>query len=155
MTEKVVRLTPRANAQPDNRRLFAWLRQVQQDPAISSSGFELAFVIMQHINNSSGLAWPTQETLARAVDVSDRTVRTLTEALASNGHITVRHGQGRNTPNQYRLIWKNEADIDDERRKQASAYEAEKEEADFRSNDENTETDFLITSDKPEAGFRI
>ncbi len=149
MTGKVI-LFEKEQTTKETREIFGWLCQVQQDPAISSSGFELAFVIMQHVNRSVGYAWPTHETLAHAINTSDRTVRTLIETLAANGHIAVEHSRGRHNPNRYRLIFK-----DTKNRKPTSGIEPQKEEVDFRLNDEKQETDFRFSDKKQEVGFQL
>jgi hypothetical protein len=127
--------------------LFSWLRQVQQDDAVSGTAFELAFVISQHVNKDSAAAWPTQETLARAVGVSDRSVRDLVGVLVDRGHLAVQVRKGRHQSNVYRLITKSGETVDDadtpENRKPASGEDDQKEEAGF-----------LSKSLKPEASFR-
>lgn len=127
---------------------FGWLRQVQKDSAITSSGFELAFVLLNFMNRESGYAWPTQQTLANAIGASDRTVRTLLEALITNGHIAVAHSHSRHSPNRYRIVLKG----DD--RKPASAQEGAKPEADFHSTVQEPETSFQSEDEKPEVDFR-
>jgi hypothetical protein len=85
--------------------MFQWLRQVQEDPAISSAGFELAFVIGQYMSRG-GVAWPSQETLAGALRMSKRNIRNLTDQLVSLGHLQVTATPGRGHTSRYRLLEK-------------------------------------------------
>ena len=100
---------------------FEWLRQVQGDPSITSAAFELAFVILQHVNIKTGAAWPTQKPLANALRISDRHVRKLIDALVDRGHLRVQLTSGRHNPNVYRLA-KKKAD----RRNHSSTINADK-----------------------------
>ncbi len=84
------------------RQQFDWLKQVQDDPAISNAGFALAFGICRHVNAQTSKAWPSQATLAALIGADARTVRRLAGDLHSRGHLTVEHGR-QHTPNTYRL----------------------------------------------------
>lgn len=95
------------------RDLFAWLNRLALDREVSPLAFRLAFVIGQHINRKTGDAWPSQQTLADAIGATDRTVRTLVDQLAGQGHLVVAPGRGPRNPNRYRLA---------ENRKPASAF---------------------------------
>jgi hypothetical protein len=77
---------------------------VQQDHRVSAPAFALAFVISQHINATTGRAWPTQETLANAVRVNPRHVRRLALELEKAGHLSIESGGGRRISNIYRLL---------------------------------------------------
>jgi hypothetical protein len=87
------------------RTQLEWLKAVGADPVVRSmpSSFRLAFEIAMHVNRVSGLAWPTQETLANAIGATVRTVRTLTDVLEKAGHITVEGRGGYKVSNKYRL----------------------------------------------------
>jgi len=137
---------------------FVWLRQVQKDSAITSSGFELAFVLLQFMNRESGYAWPTQQTLANAIDASDRTVRTLLDALIAKGHIAVEHSHNRHSPNRYRIVLKGDdrkpTSTQDSTRLEADFHSTvQKPETSFQSKDEKAEVDFRSNDTKAEAGF--
>jgi DNA-binding MarR family transcriptional regulator len=109
---------------------MSWLDQVAADVNITSAGFRLAYILAGYINRTTGLAWPTQETLARVTGLTDRTVRSLTADLIKGGHIECKNSRGRHRPNLYRLVLKD--------RKQTSTFLPEKPEADFRLSDQKT-----------------
>lgn len=109
------------------RDVFAWLKQVQQDPAVSSAGFELAFVLTQFTNKDTRKAYPYQEQLAQALGVTPRTVRALLDQLSSTGHLAITGTGGRQKPNDYRMILKT--------RKETSTFPA----------DHNAEENFHVT----------
>jgi hypothetical protein len=67
------------------------------------SAFKVAYTIGQYINRKSGKAWPSQPTLAKAVGLSIRTVRDLTDRLEAGGHLEIEAHRGRNQTNIYRL----------------------------------------------------
>lgn len=87
--------------------IFRWLDAVAADRRLPAGAFRLAYVISQHINRSSHTAWPSQETLARAMggaeddESSTRVVRRSLKALVDTGYIlTTRRRQ---TSQVYRL----------------------------------------------------
>jgi hypothetical protein len=109
------------------RRKLKWLDQLSRDLSVSHAGFRLAYALSGHFNHDSGEAWPTQATLAAALGVSDRTVRTLTEELASQGYLSVKSGRGRHQSNRFSMVAANRKPASplsgDENRKSASDYE--------------------------------
>jgi hypothetical protein len=156
------------------RRKLDWLDQVSRDLSVSHAGFRLAYALSGHFNRGNGEAWPKQATLATAIGVSDRTVRTLTEELASQGHLTVESGRGRHQSNRFSMTVKNRksasalsdgesrkptsgfggledrkptSGLGDENRKPASVFGARKPEV------QRTKTGSLLPK-KPEAHFR-
>lgn len=112
------------------REHFRWLLQVSADKDVPATGFKLAFHFGQHFNRETGDAWPSQETLAAAVGVSARSVRTLTDQLVALGHLEVRRHRGPKAVNVYRA-----------KRKPASGPENGEAEAGFRSDGEKRKFD--------------
>jgi hypothetical protein len=111
------------------RTLFEWLNQVADDVAVPPGAFKLAYVIGQHLNRKTGIAFPKQGALAVAVGTSVRTVRTLLDQLEAAGHLSITGTGGRQRPNDYRPILKT--------RKETSTFS------------ENEETGFLVSDEKP------
>jgi hypothetical protein len=95
---------------------FAWLNQVAADHDLPSAAFKLAYIVGRHVNREKGCAWPGQESLARAIGTTVRTVRSLTENLIAQGHLDVEVHRGRGLTNVYRMLLKG---------KPASAFAAE------------------------------
>jgi len=87
------------------RNRFSWLDQVLADEEISKAAFAVAYALASHINRKSGLAWPSQSTLAKQVSLSDRQVRKLVEQLVERGHLFIAKRHTRHTPNYYRLAF--------------------------------------------------
>jgi len=58
---------------------------------------------MDHHNTKTQLCYPSQETLAEALNCSDRTVRSSLNALSKTYHIRIKEGQGPNGSNLYIL----------------------------------------------------
>lgn len=83
---------------------YAWLDQVVADRTISPLAFKVAYIIAcRYLNRQSGDAWPTQETLARAMEVTPRGIRKALSLLVDGGHIEVARARGRGAVNRYRL----------------------------------------------------
>jgi hypothetical protein len=83
------------------KKLWAWLNQVADDGALPASGFKLAFVLSQYINRGTGIAWPSQQTLASRSNLTDRSVRSLLAELEARGHLRIRSGKGRRVTSVY------------------------------------------------------
>ncbi|MGY3496683.1 helix-turn-helix domain-containing protein [Bradyrhizobium sp. USDA 4502] len=88
------------------RGLFLWLRQVAVDRSLPPMALHVATIVAQHVNQRSGDAWPTQETIANALGITDRAVRRNVTELAARGHLDVAVSGGRHRPNVYRPILK-------------------------------------------------
>lgn len=81
-----------------------WLDQVVADRTVSPLAFKVAYIVAnRYLNRQSGEAWPTQETLARAVEVTPRAIRKALCLLIDGGHIDVTRARGRGGVNRYRL----------------------------------------------------
>lgn len=81
-----------------------WLDQVVADRTVSPLAFKVAYIVAnRYLNRQSGEAWPTQETLARAVEVTPRAIRKALGLLIDGGHISVTRARGRAAVNRYRL----------------------------------------------------
>jgi hypothetical protein len=73
---------------PFTSAIFTWLNRVASDGTLPQAAFKLAYIISQHINRKSRIAWPSQETLAEAMGLkSERSIRRLSEALEAGGHL--------------------------------------------------------------------
>lgn len=90
--------------------VFRWQRQVTRDSSLSAETRLVGIVISHHVNGQTGLAWPSQPTLAALSGSHNRTVQRATTALLNAGHLAVDVNRGRNRTNHYRLILKNAAD---------------------------------------------
>ncbi|MDE2466169.1 MAG: hypothetical protein KGO02_21000 [Alphaproteobacteria bacterium] len=88
-------------------RKFQWLDQVCADQGLkSSSSFRVAYRLSCHLNRQEGVSRPSQETVARALGLTVRTVQTCIAELASRGHLEVQSGKGRHQVSRYRPILK-------------------------------------------------
>ena len=75
--------------------------------ALEQDGLELQekfllVVLADHFNDQEGAAWPSQERIARIMNVSDRQVRRIQVELINKGflEVTKRHGQS----NIYKMV---------------------------------------------------
>lgn len=92
------------------RKRFQWLDQVAADPKVSATGFVLAYRIAKFFNRDSGEAWPAQPTLAAAMRMDVRSVRSLCDQLEVAGHLQVIASRGRGHSCRYRPIFHAEPD---------------------------------------------
>lgn len=73
------------------RDRLEWLAAVQravEAGTLTSTAFALAYVIaFIYLNGKSGVAWPSQQTLAQRLNLSVRQVRVLLQALEGEGFI--------------------------------------------------------------------
>ena len=83
-------------------KLYA-LQLVNIDPNVSDSGHRVFARLMYHHNTKTGLCFPSEATLAHALNRTDRTIRTAIKNLEKHKYIRVRRGKGRNGTNQYDL----------------------------------------------------
>lgn len=82
---------------------FDVLDRAAADPAISATAFKLLYVIRSFINRETGVAWPTQQTLADRTGVKVRMIRMLSKALVDGGYLNIEAGCGRGSASRYRL----------------------------------------------------
>jgi hypothetical protein len=87
------------------RRQFRWVDQVAGDPAVTAAGFVLAYRIAKFFNRETGDAWPAQPTLAAAMRMDVRSIRSLCDQLQAAGHLTIIASRGRGNSCRYRPIF--------------------------------------------------
>lgn len=83
---------------------FLWLRQVCTDPDIGHLACRVAGLLIDHINSSSGEAWPSQSRLAAASSVTPRAIQYALKKLIARGHLKARRKRGLN--NRYKPMLK-------------------------------------------------
>ncbi len=88
------------------RRLFDWQRQIVGDHDLPRSALHVAFVIADHVNRETGIAWPGQDRIAEMAGLSKSGVRKAIAALAERGHLDVSAGQGFRVTSRYRMVIK-------------------------------------------------
>ena len=91
----------------DVQARWIWLDRVAADPSISASAFRVAYGISTFINTASGIAWPTQATLAKRLglvgsDSDTRALRNRICELRAAGYLLIQQS-GRGHSNRYRL----------------------------------------------------
>jgi hypothetical protein len=87
--------------------LFAWLNRIKADADLPSSAFKVAFEIGQYFNRTTGEAWPSTETIARGIAMSQATVINMARKLAAAGHLHIEPGRpGRGHSNRHRMLVK-------------------------------------------------
>jgi hypothetical protein len=92
------------------RRVFVWLNQIAMDKKVPSSAFKVAYVIAQHVNEETGEAWPSTETIGDLGGLYPSSVRAMIIKLVEHGHLAVEWGRkGRGHPNRYSMIVKPQA----------------------------------------------
>lgn len=79
---------------------LAWQARVIVDPDLGQLARLLA-CHLTHMFGKSQSTWPAQETLARALSVTARSIRRATEELVKAGYLTVRISRGRGKANVY------------------------------------------------------
>ncbi|MCA3572748.1 MAG: helix-turn-helix domain-containing protein [Aestuariivirga sp.] len=84
------------------RDRWSWLDQVSSDPALSALAFRTAYVIARYTNRQTGDAWPSLETLAKAVGATDRSVKRCIAELCDAGYLQKRRG-GFGKSNRYQM----------------------------------------------------
>jgi len=79
---------------------LAWQARVIVDPDLGQLARLLA-CHLTHMFGKSHTTWPAQETLARALSVTVRSIRRATEELVKAGYLKVRISRGRGKANIY------------------------------------------------------
>jgi len=93
--------------------LFGWLNQVKGDASLPASAFKVAFELGQWINGDAFeresilVAWPSLETIASAIGMSERTARDMVKRLQLRGHLSIKTGHGPGHPSRYTFSIKN------------------------------------------------
>jgi hypothetical protein len=87
-----------------------WLVQVACDARLPPTGWRIAVLIAKHLNHASREAYPSQTTMAKALDCHVDTVARAIESMAERGHLsTRREGHGMRHKVHYRALLKAEA----------------------------------------------
>jgi hypothetical protein len=95
---------------------FAWLAQVASDVTLPVTAVRAAIVLVGYFDRKTQSAYPAIETLARKLQVAERSVQRAIAALAPR-HLAVSVGGGRSKQNVYR--WRIETAADVEKPRQA------------------------------------
>lgn len=88
---------------PSRVQRLDWLALVARDVSLPCMAVRLAIVMIRYINNQSGIAWPSQDTLAKDIRASIDTVRRGLNALVNAGHLVRLTAGGPGHSAQYRL----------------------------------------------------
>jgi hypothetical protein len=73
-----------------DRRKFGWLDRMMFDITLSPTARLVGFALYRHLNDVSGDAWPSQETIRRKLGIGNiRTVRAAVRALYKAGYIEI------------------------------------------------------------------
>jgi hypothetical protein len=76
---------------------------VNIDPNVSTFGKVVYSRLMSHHNTKTGRCYPSEATLAHALNCTERSIRTALKCLAEHKYIRISRGKGRNGTNQYTL----------------------------------------------------
>lgn len=68
-----------------------WQRQVLTDPELSDKAKTVASFLLFYLNEESGDAWPSQETLAAQLHTTLRTINSAIRQLKKRGHLKALH----------------------------------------------------------------
>jgi helix-turn-helix protein len=86
-----------------NAQKFAWIDRLFRDRNVPHLACRVAMLISNHLNRTSGDAWPSQRQLAADIGVCRRTIQYALEALVETGHLAVQVSRG--DTNHYRPIF--------------------------------------------------
>jgi len=92
-------------AQPFNRDKMRWLNAVCKDCNVSATAFRIAYLLGDHFNSVTGVAWPSHKRLASIICAATKTVQRGLRELENRGWITIQRSRSRRTTNRYRLHW--------------------------------------------------
>ena len=93
--------TGKGSERPFNAERMAWIEQVQDDREMGPAGVSVAVAIARHLNRRTGVAYPSQTTLAGKVGIQPRQLRNVLRRLETAGHLIVEAG-GFQRPDTYR-----------------------------------------------------
>lgn len=79
-----------------------WLNAVIYDCGTPPTTFCVAYVIADHLNKTTGDAWPSMERIAERLCVSPKTVQRCVRQLERSGWLSVKRSTGRKRSNRYR-----------------------------------------------------
>jgi hypothetical protein len=83
------------------RDKFQWLRRVCTDPLVGHVACRLATLLVDYVDHRSGMAWPSQSTLAEAAGVTPRCVQNGLKNLELTRHLKITVQRGRTNTNRY------------------------------------------------------
>lgn len=81
-----------------------WLDRVAADPKITNLAFRTAYALAQYVNERSGHAFPSYETLGSAIASSRRGAINAVALLKSRGHLRVTVHPGRTHTNHFEMV---------------------------------------------------
>ena len=84
---------------------MSWLNRVCSDCRVSHSCFRVAYVIADHLNSGTELAWPSQNRIAEMLNLSAKSVQRATKALETIGWLAVLRNRKERSANRYKLAW--------------------------------------------------
>lgn len=84
-----------------SRDRFKWIQRVARDLQLHPNARLLAVVIADFSNSKSGVAYPSQKTLATILGLSTRTIMNLLPQIVERGHIEIIPGNGRGHASEY------------------------------------------------------
>src|SRR3954451_24687375 len=85
---------------------YFWIVQVSFDRENLTRGATDLVILLteKYINGGHGAAWPSEETLARQIKCTPRTIRRLIADLVVRGHLSVGENRGKRQTNEFRMI---------------------------------------------------
>lgn len=87
---------------PFHRNKMRWLNAIFYDCSVSPMSSRVAFLIADHLNSVSGVAWPSVERIADRLCISTKTVQRSVKELEKAGWLSVNRSKGRRQSNRYR-----------------------------------------------------
>lgn len=89
---------------PFNTRFhrYLWLDALFTDPLLSPRDQQVGYLILKHINEATGTAWPSKRRLALMANTDPRTVQRAIARLEEVGYITARQA-AKHVTNTYRI----------------------------------------------------
>jgi hypothetical protein len=88
-----------------------WINALMSDGEVSSTAFRIGFCIIQHVNERTGVAFVSDETISDKTGIRNRQVREARNLLRDNGWLIWKRTR---TANIYRLLATNINAITDE-----------------------------------------
>ncbi|QIG50389.1 helix-turn-helix domain-containing protein [Nordella sp. HKS 07] len=82
-----------------------WIECIAADAKLSASAVRLGVLLAtRFLNRKYGYAFPAQDTLAKILDINDRTIRRVASELVAAGYLISKQG-GPGVSNRYRIIF--------------------------------------------------
>jgi DNA-binding transcriptional regulator YhcF (GntR family) len=89
-------------AHPFHRNKMRWLNAVIYDCGVSPMSCRIAYLIADHLNSVSGIAWPSIDRMAGRLCISTKTAQRAIKELECRGWLSVSRSRGRTRSNRYR-----------------------------------------------------